>query len=57
MHFEYIKTGFAGTVGNKGAVLSRFFMDDSEIVIYNCHLAAGSDSKARNGRIDDIREI
>lgn len=36
-----IKLGFSGRVGNKGALVVRFFIDDSSICFINCHLAAG----------------
>jgi hypothetical protein len=36
-----IKLGFSGRVGNKGALIVRFFIDDSSLCFINCHLAAG----------------
>ncbi|KAF2646551.1 DNase I-like protein [Massarina eburnea CBS 473.64] len=36
-----IKLGFSGRVGNKGALVVRFFLDDSSLCFINCHLAAG----------------
>jgi len=36
-----IKLGFSGRVGNKGALIIRFFIDDSSLCFINCHLAAG----------------
>ncbi|KAF2024281.1 DNase I-like protein [Setomelanomma holmii] len=36
-----IKLGFSGRVGNKGALVVRFFVDDSSLCFINCHLAAG----------------
>ncbi|CAO2647214.1 Nn.00g081360.m01.CDS01 [Neocucurbitaria sp. VM-36] len=36
-----IKLGFSGRVGNKGALVVRFFIDDSSLCFINCHLAAG----------------
>lgn len=38
---DVVKTGLHGTLGNKGSVLIRFEIDDSQIVIANCHLTAG----------------
>lgn len=36
-----IKLGFSGRVGNKGALVVRFLIDDSSLCLINCHLAAG----------------
>jgi hypothetical protein len=36
-----IKLGFSGRMGNKGALVVRFFVDDSSLCFINCHLAAG----------------
>ena len=36
-----IKLGFSGRVGNKGALVVRFLLDDSSLCLINCHLAAG----------------
>jgi hypothetical protein len=30
--FDFVKTGFQGTLGNKGAVMARIFVDDSEVM-------------------------
>lgn len=46
---EFVKTGLGGFHGNKGAVLTRFVIDDTPLCFINCHLAAGhSQVAARN---------
>ncbi len=52
-----IKLGFSGRVGNKGALIVRFFIDDSSICLINCHLAAGqSHTTHRNNDAAAIME-
>ncbi|KAF3926722.1 Synaptojanin-2 [Orbilia brochopaga] len=52
-----VKTGLGGIHGNKGALVTRFFLDDSSICFVNCHLAAGqSGTRSRNNDIADILE-
>ncbi|KAF3927256.1 Synaptojanin-1 [Dactylellina cionopaga] len=52
-----VKTGLKGIHGNKGALVTRFFMDDSSVCFVNCHLAAGqSGTRSRNNDIADILE-
>jgi hypothetical protein len=36
-----IKTGLGGSSGNKGAVLVRFNIDDTSVMLMNCHLMSG----------------
>ena len=36
-----IKTGLGGSSGNKGAVIVRFNLDDTSIMLMNCHLMSG----------------
>ncbi|GAA5848163.1 hypothetical protein JCM8547_004428 [Rhodosporidiobolus lusitaniae] len=50
-----VKTGFSGRLGNKGAILSRFVIDDSSICFINCHLAAGQSH--RRQRDADLVQI
>lgn len=52
---ETIKTGFQGTLGNKGGALLSFYYEDSRIVVCNCHLTSGN--KKCNERLQDIQEI
>ncbi|PZD40942.1 Phosphatidylinositol 5-phosphate phosphatase [Pyrenophora tritici-repentis] len=52
-----IKLGFSGRVGNKGALVVRFFIDDSSLCFINCHLAAGQTQTAhRNNDAAAIME-
>ncbi|GAA5867868.1 hypothetical protein JCM1840_003469 [Sporobolomyces johnsonii] len=52
-----VKTGMGGRYGNKGAILSRFVIDDSSLCFINCHLAAGqSHCRQRNRDLVDILE-
>ncbi|KAH9936881.1 DNase I-like protein [Epithele typhae] len=36
-----VKRGMGGRYGNKGAIISRFVIDDTSACFINCHLAAG----------------
>mmetsp|Transcript_617 Transcript_617/g.671 ORF Transcript_617/g.671 Transcript_617/m.671 type:complete len:141 (+) Transcript_617:579-1001(+) len=36
-----IKTGMGGGAGNKGAVILRFRLDDTNVMLMNCHLMSG----------------
>ncbi|WFD20018.1 hypothetical protein MCAP1_002262 [Malassezia caprae] len=50
-----VKTGLGGRYGNKGAVVTRFIVDDSSFCFLNCHLAAGQRNvRQRNTDIADI---
>lgn len=52
-----IKLGFSGRVGNKGALVVRFLIDDSSLCFINCHLAAGqSQTQHRNNDAAAILE-
>jgi endonuclease/exonuclease/phosphatase family metal-dependent hydrolase len=52
-----VKLGMGGLHGNKGALIVRFFMDDSSLCFINCHLAAGQTSTMhRNNDIATIME-
>lgn len=50
-----VKTGMKGRYGNKGAILSRFVIDDTSICFINCHLAAGQTH--RRQRDHDLAQI
>jgi phosphatidylinositol-bisphosphatase len=50
-----VPTGFAGLIGNKGAVGIRFKVFDSCFGFVNCHLAAGqAPPEKRNADLEDI---
>jgi len=50
-----VKTGLGGRYGNKGAIVSRFVVDDSSFCFLNCHLAAGQRHvRQRNADVADI---
>ncbi|KAK2879980.1 hypothetical protein FQN49_000706 [Arthroderma sp. PD_2] len=52
-----VKRGMGGLHGNKGALILRFFVDDSSLCFVNCHLAAGQSQTAnRNNDIAAIME-
>ncbi|KAF2269540.1 DNase I-like protein [Lojkania enalia] len=52
-----VKLGMGGRYGNKGALIVRFFVDDSSICFINCHLAAGQTQTVhRNNDIASIME-
>ena len=50
-----IKTGVWGSSGNKGAVMVRFNLDDTSIMLMNCHLMSGK-NKAKQ-RTDELNFI
>ncbi|ADV22632.1 type I inositol-1,4,5-trisphosphate 5-phosphatase 1 [Cryptococcus gattii E566] len=52
-----VKRGIGGIYGNKGAIVSRFVVDDTSICFINVHLAAGQSQKAsRNADLAGILE-
>jgi WD40 repeat protein len=52
-----VKLGMGGLHGNKGALIVRFFVDDSSLCFINCHLAAGqSQTMHRNNDVATIME-
>ena len=52
-----VKCGMKGHYGNKGALVTRFMLDDSSLCFVNCHLAAGqSQTSHRNNDIATILE-
>ncbi|KAL9623106.1 MAG: hypothetical protein Q9160_002620 [Pyrenula sp. 1 TL-2023] len=52
-----VKCGMKGHYGNKGALITRFMLDDSSICFVNCHLAAGqTQTSHRNNDIASILE-
>ena len=53
--YQIIKTGFMGSIGNKGSCLLRFNINDSKIAIACNHLSAGQEIyEARRTEITDV---
>ncbi len=50
-----IKTGLGGSAGNKGAVIVRFKLDDTSILLMNCHLMSGKNKGSK--RTDELNFI
>lgn len=50
-----IKTGLGGSAGNKGAVILRFKLDDTPIMLINCHLMSGKNKGSK--RTDELNFI
>lgn len=50
-----IKTGIYGSSGNKGAVIIRFNLDDTSVLLMNCHLMSGKNKG--NMRTDELNFI
>lgn len=40
-----VKTGLGGNAGNKGAVIARFNIDDTSVIVANCHLESGQNKE------------
>ena len=52
-----VKTGLGGHYGNKGAIVTRFVVDDTSLCFINCHLAAGQRNvRQRNSDVTDIMQ-
>ncbi|WFD02730.1 hypothetical protein MOBT1_001414 [Malassezia obtusa] len=52
-----VKTGLGGRYGNKGALVSRFIIDDTSFCFVNCHLAAGQRNvRQRNSDVNVIMQ-
>jgi endonuclease/exonuclease/phosphatase family metal-dependent hydrolase len=57
VHATNVKCGMKGHYGNKGALVTRFILDDSSLCFINCHLAAGqTQTSHRNNDIATILE-
>lgn len=57
VHAVNVKCGLKGHYGNKGALITRFVLDDSSLCFINCHLAAGqTQTSHRNNDIATILE-
>jgi hypothetical protein len=48
-----IKTGFKGSLGNKGMIMLFMEIDSTHVTVMNCHLAAGETKS--NERLQDIK--
>ena len=55
LEIDTVKTGLAGTLGNKGAVVIKFNVDDSSLCFLNCHMEAGG--KNNNVRLMNITDF
>ena len=52
---DSVKTGFKGTIGNKGGVAIRCQIYETSVAIWNCHLASGlANLEARVSQLNDI---
>ena len=52
-----VKLGLGGRYGNKGALVTRFILDDTSVCFINCHLAAGQrNTSHRNNDVGSILE-
>lgn len=52
---DSVKTGFKGTIGNKGGVAIRCEVYGTNVVVWNCHLASGLASlEARVSQLSDV---
>lgn len=52
---DVVKTGLAGSLGNKGAVIVRFWIDDSSFAFINVHMESGT--KNNNARLYNLLDI
>mmetsp|Transcript_5987 Transcript_5987/g.5308 ORF Transcript_5987/g.5308 Transcript_5987/m.5308 type:complete len:158 (+) Transcript_5987:1480-1953(+) len=52
---DVVKTGLAGSLGNKGAVCVKFMVDDSSFGFINVHMEAGT--KNNNARLMNLIDI
>lgn len=56
IEIDYLKLGFAGKMGNKGAVVGRFAIENTTVCVIACHLASGiSKNETRKSQIRDIQ--
>ena len=55
IEFDTMRLGFGGKMGNKGAVVVRFNLEDSTVCVIACHLASGiSKNELRKSQIREI---
>ena len=55
VEYDTVKCGVMNKLGNKGAIIIRFRIDDTSICFINCHLEAGH--KKMNERINNFNDI
>lgn len=55
MEYDSVKCGVMNKLGNKGAIIIRFRIDDTSLCFTNCHLEAGH--KKMNERVININDI
>jgi len=55
INVDIVKTGLAGTLGNKGGIAVRFDVDESSLCFINAHLEAGN--KQNNVRLSNVTDI
>lgn len=52
-----VKLGFSGKMGNKGATLIRFLLEDTSFCLINSHLESGHNFVDAKKRIQQVNEI
>lgn len=55
LEVDTVKTGLAGTLGNKGLVAIKFNIDDTSVCFMNCHMEAGG--KNNNVRLMNLTDF
>ena len=55
VEYDSVKCGVMNKLGNKGAIIIRFRLDDTSLCFINCHLEAGH--KKMNERVNNINDI
>lgn len=53
--YDSVKCGVMNKLGNKGAIIIRFHLDDTSLCFINCHLEAGH--KKMNERVNNVNDI
>jgi len=55
VEYDSVKCGVMNKLGNKGAIIIRFRLDDTSLCFVNCHLVAGH--KKMDERVNNINDI